>query len=439
VSGTAFVATLHPDYSDVAIDQETISPTAFQRYFQDVRPFFTQGGNFDSYPDGTCVVCPLISELYTPAIPTPRDGYEVEGQRGLFNYVGFDAIGDARNDVAQAINYTSPNRENTLDYQGSESDQPGLADSADGFVLTHDNTTDFKTFVRYADDSGTDVLVGDRAQRYEAGFVYYTPTSTLQFADRKIGQYFDPIDALVGHPDIAGYAAQYQQEFKFASTASITEVDFNSTIDRYRDHTGEPDQSDQFVSLAASTRTLFGAQISTGSSYVLFGPGAYLPVTQQGGGVGYNLNGSTPTSINFNTGRFGAGLLDSWNRVTTMKLGTRGLFSLEADDTDQYGFSGQRYTQWLERASLALQEKSDESLALGIRRIIGTPPAFFAAPCDQSTGVNCPVDGWNLSAAYRRKFQNGEFYLVYGDAALFSTSPQFIVKYVRYFGADKGT
>lgn len=49
--------------------------------------------------------------------------------------------------------------------------------------------------------------------------------------------------------------------------------------------------------------------------------------------------------------------------------------------------------------------------------------------------------GWNLSAAYHRTFNGvrNEIYAVYGDASAFSTTPQFIVKWIRYFGAGKGT
>jgi hypothetical protein len=440
VSGTAFVSTFHPDYSDVEIDQQTISPTAFQRYYQDVRPFFTQGANFDSYPDGTCVQCPGISELYTPNIPTPREGYEVEGQRGLFDYDGFDAIGDSRDDVSEAINYDAPNLENSIDFQGTASDQPGLHDDADGLVLTHDNTTDLKEFVRYASNSGTGVLAGDQAQRYEAGWVYYTPTSQLSFVDRKIGEYFDPIDALVDHPDIAGWAASYTDSIPFSQTAAITSVNLNADLDRYHDHTGELDQTDNYAQLSATTRTLFTTGVSTGSDYVLF-PAAdfapspssaeFLPTGQNGIFIGYNQDGSTPTQVNLDTGHFGQGLLDSWLRSTTMKFGEKGLLSLEVDDTQQFADTGSTYTQWLERASFALQQNADDSVALGVRRIIGVAPDL--------TGVNSFEDGWNVSAAFRRKFPNGELYLVYGDAALFSTSPQFIIKYVRYFGADKGT
>jgi len=43
---SSFVATIHPDFSNVELDQQSISPTAFPRRFNEVRPFFTQGQNY---------------------------------------------------------------------------------------------------------------------------------------------------------------------------------------------------------------------------------------------------------------------------------------------------------------------------------------------------------------------------------------------------------
>ena len=38
-----FVGTLHPDFSNVEIDQETIAPQEFRRQVLEYRPFFSQG------------------------------------------------------------------------------------------------------------------------------------------------------------------------------------------------------------------------------------------------------------------------------------------------------------------------------------------------------------------------------------------------------------
>lgn len=428
--GATFLGTLHPDVSNVEVDQQTIAPTAFPRFFNEVRPFFTQGANFYDYPNAICSACPG-TELYTPNIPTPRDGFAVEGQHGLFNYGIFDAIGSSRNDNAQAINYVSPNQQNSIDVQRSSVEYPGLHDAVAGIQVQHNNNTDFVESLRYADDSGTNVLAGNQAQRYEAAAGYYTPTFGLFATLRKLGAYFNPVDGLIQHPDIAGYDVNLSKQYKYAPTAKFTEVDVNANLDRYHGHEGGLDQTDNGLNVSISTRTLFNLQASVGSSYLLLQPGDFSPINQQGVQLGYNLNSNTPSWILFNTGRFGPGKLNSWQRNTTIHLGPRALFSLEADDTIQYADSGGVYTQWLERASVGYQSGPNQSIALGVRRIIGIPP--------QLTTVPLFVDGWNLSAAFHRKVPGGEIYAVYGDAAAFSTAPQFIIKWIRYLGADKGT
>src|SRR6202011_1156200 len=106
---SSIYGTIHPDFSNVEVDQQTISPTAYQRSFNEVRPFFTQGANF--YENFDCDVCPGLSQLYTPAIPTPRDGYAFEGKQGRFSFAGFDAVGTGRTDGAAAMSYrTADNR-----------------------------------------------------------------------------------------------------------------------------------------------------------------------------------------------------------------------------------------------------------------------------------------------------------------------------------------
>jgi hypothetical protein len=94
--------------------------------------------------------------------------------------------------------------------------------------------------------------------------------------------------------------------------------------------------------------------------------------------------------------------------------------------------AGGSYHQWLERASYTYQANREQSLALGVRRIVGRPPMLDRIPLLQT--------GWNLSAAYHRTFGGAnEIYAVYGDAGAFSTVPQFIVKWIHYFGAGKGS
>ena len=442
VSGTSFVGTVYPDYSNVEIDQQTIAPTAFPRFVNDVRPFFTQGANFYSYPNGICSGCPGIVEFYTPKIPTPREGYAVEGQRGLFSYGMLHVISVGRTDTAEAVNYVSPDQQTALNFQGSLVSTPGLHDAADGMTITHNNLKNFLQFARFGNDSGTNVLNGGRAQRYEAGAgIYQADGASLNGVLRKIGAYFDPVDGLVQHPDIAGYNFTFSKPFKFSTTARFTELDFNGNLDRYHDHTGALDQTDNGTNMSLTSRTLFNLQLSTGSSYLLLfdrtaNKSVFTPITQQGAQIGYNLNSSMPTFVAFNTGHFGPGRLDSWTRNATVRNGARGAVTLEFDDTDQFVDRGSRLTQWLERLSYSYQSGPNQALAIGIRRIIGTPPILLnSQPLDLTTAGGA----WNLSAAFHQKVPGGEVYVVYGDASLLRTSPSFIVKFIRYIGAEKGT
>ena len=443
MSGTSFVGTIYPDYSNVEIDQQTIAPTAFPRIVNDVRPFFTQGANFYSYPNGICSGCPGIIEFYTPKIPTPRDGYAVEGQRGLFSYGMLHVISTDRTDTAEAVNYVSPNQQTALNFQGSLVNSSALHDAADGMTITHNNLKNFVQFARFGTDSGTNVLDGGQAQRYEAGAgIYQADGANVYGVLRKVGAYFDPVDGLVQHPDISGYNFTFFKPFKFSTTARFTELDFNGNLDRYHDHAGALDQTDNGTNMSLTSRTLFNLQLSTGSSYLLVSDpmpithNVFTPITQQGAQIGYNLNSSMPSFVSFNTGHFGPGRLNAWTRNATLRNGTRGAVTLEFDDTDQFVDSGSRLTQWLERLSYSYQSGPNQALALGVRRIIGTPPILFKS---QPLNVSTIGGAWNLSAAFHQKVPGGEVYVVYGDASLLRTSPSFIIKFIRYIGAEKGT
>lgn len=429
MQGTAFVATLHPDFSNVENDQQTIAPTAYPRFYNDYRPFFTQGANFyNTTPN--CTDCPG-SQLYTPAIPTPRNGYAVEGQRGWFSYAAFDAVGDGRNDSAQVINYTSPSQKELFTIQRGAVDMPELKDDTLNLSYTHDNLKNFSTWIRYANDWGTNVLAGDQAQRYEAGVNFYTPTSSIQAELRKVGEYFDPVDGIIFHPDIAGYVVNALKTFNFAPGSSIKQLQVQADIQRYHGHTDGLDQSNSSLFASVTTKSLINLQLTTGSAYTLLSNNVFSPISQFGEQLTFFYGSATPSSILFNTGRYGPGRLNSWQRIANLRAGQRGVFTVEADDTQQFLDRGPRYVQWLERATFSYQTGQNSSLALGARRIIGFEPYLTTIPVYQ--------DGWNLSAAYHHKLPFGELYVAYGDPGTFSTTPQFLIKVIRYIGADKGT
>lgn len=276
---SSFYATLHPDYSNVEKDQQSISPTAFRRFYSEVRPFFTQGNavynNFD------CDMCNGIMSLYTPGIPTPRRGYAVEGKQGAFTYGAFDAVGDARTDGAQALTWRNSSHTLGFSVQRVAVNLPGFADDTFQAGSTFDDGKQVYGYFNFGVDKGTNVKDVRQSQYYDFGTGYFTPTTAVAFAVRREGQYYDPADGFVWHPDTAGYGAFVSHAWLYGNTGPLRSVTFSSSISRYHDRTGELNDTAQGASVDLLTRGLIDVNLATGSSYVRFAPnGVFYPTSQ---------------------------------------------------------------------------------------------------------------------------------------------------------------
>ncbi|MBC5829641.1 MAG: hypothetical protein GIW98_05545, partial [Candidatus Eremiobacteraeota bacterium] len=211
-AGSSFVAAVHPDYSNVEQDQQTIAPTAFARYYNEVRPFFTQLQNY--YGGFSCgAICP--QELYTPIIPTPRDGFAVEGHEGTISYAAFDAIGVRRNDLASVASYSSKDQRWNASLQnvsahGQDADQCGVAVSAQncygipGLNYVHDSTTvaslqhgstkGLFEYANYGFENGTFSPDPSQARRFNYGIGAYDKDSSAGVDYARVGSQYSPLD-----------------------------------------------------------------------------------------------------------------------------------------------------------------------------------------------------------------------------------------------------
>ncbi len=433
ITATAsLLATFHPDYSNVELDQQSISPTAFARQFQEVRPFFTQGANF--YNNFNCNDCVGFPLLYTPNIPTPRDGFAVEGTQGPIRFGAFDALSDGRTDTSQALGYQTNDHRGNLLYQRSTVDLPGVHDVAEYGQLQIGNAHNFSVYTTQGHERGS--LVADPAEGIfrEYGINYYAPKEAVFAAWHDLGSEYDPIDSFTQIADIHGPSIYTYKEFDFAPTSFVSSATISQDVQHYHNRAGVVNDTYDNTSLSVSLRNRLSLMLSTGSQYLMFPgtPGDYA--NQNGVMLMYNAGSSTPTSLSYIVGRFGPGYLHSIARSTTLKMGPRATLSLEADNTIQSLDAGGSYIQWLERASVGVQIDPRTSLAFGVRRIFGIGP-YFVAPSSM------PFYGsyTNLSAAYYKRFGPSELYVVYGDPNQLSTKPSFVVKYILYVGAQKGT
>ncbi|MDQ2817104.1 MAG: DUF5916 domain-containing protein [Candidatus Eremiobacteraeota bacterium] len=435
-NSSSFIGTIHPDFSNAEKDQETISPTAFRRFFSETRPFFTQGANFYNYME--CDACPNEQSLYTPAIPTPRTGYAVEGTQGPFTFGSFDAVGVARNDNAQSLIYKTAPRTLFVSAQRVAVDMPGFKDDTLQFATKWSDLLHKFVYANYGLESGSLVTNPDDARFAEFGGGYFSGQTFTGGGIRKIGSQYNPYDGFFSNNDIAGYGLFTDHTWQPVG-GKVRSIDVNFSIDRYHGAMGL-DQSDNNANFDVVTRSLWELSTQTGSSYLALNGAlggsarsVFSPVTQNSTSLTYHSGTATPTRFTYARGRYGDGRLDSFFRSTTLKVGPRGSLSLEADDTRQYLDDGNANVQWLERASFAYQRDANSSFAIGVRRFFGPPPV-------PNGGSSCALAVCtNLSFAFHQRLRHDELYVIYGSADQPITQPQLLFKVIHYFGAEKGT
>lgn len=426
---SSFVATFHPDFSNVELDQQTISPTAFPRRFNEVRPFFTQGANY--YNVFNCNDCLNYPLLYTPAIPTPRDGFALEGKQGTFTFGAFDAAGDQRNDAAQSLHWTTQDRRYEATYQRVAVDVPGVHDVAEYYQGVAGNFHNFNAYVTLGDERGSLVPDAGEGRYREYGVNFYTPKSGLFAAYHDVGSEYAPYDAFNQISDVKGPSIYAYREYDNAPHSYVQNVTVSQDVAWYHDRNGLQNYAYTLSNVTVNTRTQWTLQLTTGSTTLRF-PGSPPGLTNQNGiYLAYGANTSTPSSVTYDIGRFGGGYLRGTDLQTSIRVTRLGTLSLEAFGTNQILDAGGANAQWLERASFAYQVAPGQSFAAGWRRIIGTSPTFFNSP--QFT------DASNLTLAYYRRVLGWELYCAYGDPNQLSTRHDFILKLIRYIGADKGT
>jgi len=441
---SSFYATFHPDFSNVELDQQTISPTVFPRAFIEVRPFFTQGAN--NFNNFYCNFCNGFTALYTPAIPTPRSGYAVEGKSGPFSFTGFDSVGNGREDLASGIVYTSPDTRWNASFNRVTVNLPGFMDNENVAGLFYNDLKHVIVYANYGNDSGTNVLQGDRAQYYDSGATWSSQTFSIWGGVHRIGSSFNPADAFILKSGVNGWGIYANKIWPFASNARLAAISFGGALTRNHAGDGPFNQTNNKLDLDILTRSAVDLNLTSGSSYLLLSNGVFTPVSQNGIGLTYHSGlqtnnpvsfdahgpSATPATMSYNTGRFGNGRLDTWIRSSTMRVGDRGTLTIQLDDTAQRFAAGGPNVQWFESAAYSYQIDRDSSLGIGARRVVGNAPV-------PNGGGNCSGVCSNLSLAYHTRLRHSEIYIAYGDPNALITVPQAIFKLILYAGSDKGT
>jgi hypothetical protein len=452
---SSLVATFHPDYSNVEVDQQTISPSAFPRQYAEIRPFFTQIGSFFNTVF-TCVNC--AQTLYTPAIPTFAQGYGYEGRQGPFSFAAFDAMQQSRADSAENVTYTVDN--SRLHYstmlQRVTVAMPGFADnvtSVSGGVANQH--THFSIGVNAASDSGTDITDPESAQWRDLSIGYGSKSTTAVLDYQSVGSQFQPADGYVQQNDTAGYFGLFQKTFEFSNRSRVQGISVEGALGRYHNHLGQTNDTLGIAQIRVDLRNQLSLTVSGQAQGIQTFDGRFLPFNQNSIALVYRGQSSTPSSLSYASGSYYDGRLESWSYLSTLPVARALNLMVEVDRNSYYSQTAppllSQAEQWLERASIDWQISRDASFDIGARRIIGRNFPNAYAPTDPSITNQNPigtlngfypfdyVNASNVSVAFHFLAAKNEFYVVYGDPNNLTTNPSLFFKWIRYIGAEKGT
>jgi hypothetical protein len=432
----SFVATLHPDYSNVEVDQQTIAPSAFAYQYSEVRPFFTQAAPAFNY-NFSCSDC--VTLLYTPAIPTFREGYALEGTQGPVTFGAFDALGNGRVDQGEAFDYNRETQENVFsgNFQRVAVDtSSGLHDELNSFQGGISNQkTHFFVYGNVAFERGSQVTVPGVADYQEYGIGYASATTVAVLNAQRVGAQFDPVDSFVQQTDLTGYEWYAKKTINFSPTFWLHDISVNEFYARYHNSLSQLDQADANEFVGLDFRNLITFRFNLSANGVQVSDREFLPFDGNAVYLGYKVNTVTPTYVRHTYGNYYHGQLDANTFLTVRPLRKRLNLTLEADqDTYRTHYPGETTTQWLERATLDWQITRDASFDVGARRILGGYlPNSFALPPFGAANAG------NVSLAFHLLNRRNEFYIVYGDPNSLATTPALFLKWIRYIGAPKGT
>lgn len=463
-----FVGTLNPDFSNVEIDQQTIAPQEFARSLQEYRPFFSQGANFIN-ANGVGIGPDLV--FYSPSVGPFDRGEKLEGtfgdqSFGVLNFRGFDrTTGNTFDDTAFGYRHALADRSFLYWADGVEAHHSLFGDDftnefgvagrnvRTGFVWGLDHSMEHGSWNPLGTAQSTTGFVDVHQHNYEWNLGY-----------QDITPFYNPIDGYTAASDERG-----PQFFGWTAGATpfIKNYTFSLFADRFTDASGAVHQADFQPQYSATFRNGFsinglGPSVSELRSYAAVDPAAVglacddagLPRSYFSGyplyrcgrtdtynlftiPIGYGDGTPTPLDAAVSFGKFGYGLLAGaanepdyvhlYTISTSRPIGRFLSLGVGYDGTVERAVQSGRFdSQWLRRITIGAQLGPDENLTLSLRGINGN--GGFALP------------GTNLSAAYHRRFSNGdELFLNFGTPAAPYTLDRFIGKYVFRFGGEAGT
>ena len=466
LTGTiAFVGAVAPDFSNVEIDQQTISPQEFRRGLAEYRPFFAQGANFFRAVSVAGINQAPNEIFYSPGIGPFDRGAKIEGTAGLQQFGLLNVAGAGFNDTVLAYKHALPDRTfaysidavsahhrdgNATAYGAAASDVSYDATVTgrnlhNGFVYTFD----------YGAERGSVAGTSPRLAYKSENFIdVHKQNYEVYLEYRDVGPKWNPIDGFTNVADIRGPEAFFDLNGNPGAKSPLKRIDFFVSADRLLDRSGAAHQADFFFQVDALFKNLVHVQAGPsfsalrfydgGASLVGFDGGyrggVTVPFNQHNVNLGYKEGTPTPYNASTSWGPFTTFASDGTIRNTYLRqyslstsrpIGKRLTVGAEFDGIlEEFATANPRVTthdgQELRRISIGQALGNESNFAVSLRSISGR--GGFGSP------------GVNLAANYHRRFaNNSEVFVNYGTPAATATVQRLIVKYVLRLGSAAGT
>ena len=449
----AFVGTLAPDFSNVEIDQQIISPQEFRRALSEYRPFFTQGAAFlDPLPGKIGINGAPDTPFYTPFVGAFDRGLKIEGTVGRQSVGLLNVRGPGFDD--QAFGYKIAKADQSLSVSASAvlAHHDVGFDQTLGFGISRTNVhSGESSFVTVRSESGSFTTDSSLSREWSVGEILNSQRFTAIAAYQDVGPQYAPIDGYTKLSDAKGPLGFFQ--YSGVGTAAVKTYSIAVLGDRFLARNGEVRSSDTLAIASVTFKNLVSIaggpftsllRVSDPNSTSTDGQSLF-PYKQTNISIGYRDGTPTPTDASYSWGPFTSfcsqssphptfcGRTNGFVRVDLRQFSLTSsrpigpyLLSGEYDDNRETAAALGADGQILRRLSVTRSLGPDASLSVSLRNISGT--GGFAVP------------GTNASAALHVHFHNqNELYFDFGSPASTRTLNRFILKYSVHLGGGAGT
>ncbi len=429
----ALVGTIHPDFSNAEIDQETIAPQEFDRALTEYRPFFAQGASFFTPKAYALALTGAANTVwYSPAIADFERGIKLEGTSGLQSFGLLNVTGPGLDDTA--FGYAHVLSDQSFQYwsDGVLARHPGDHDTTlEGGARLRDLRSGVSAGFDLALEQSDAAAVRSAAHSLELVTNVDQPNYRLYAAYTDITPGYGPLDGYTRVADLRGPFAF--GELRGSGTHGVKSYDVQVGADRYLDRSGAVHLAESYADAAVTfTDGLrlefnpYNSELRTYPSPSGYAGGSTARYAVDTLSAGYGDGTDAPTDLSYAWGPFGTGYVQQFFTSGARRLGRRLTLALEYDGTRERPYAGPADGQYLRKIALGASLSATTNVSLALRTISGS--GGYASP------------GANLSASYHyHGLAGNEFFLQFGTPAAAATLDRVLLKYVVHLGGGSGS